>query len=291
MQRTFVVGCPRSGTTLVQALLARHPAVLTLPETAFFEKLHGGLSWRWGDQGVKAPRRKLRRRCGFVNKMAHDRLMNLQRSQTGGTHAWWRAWRTSRCAKEFVELLDRQAIALGRSMWLEKTPFHLLYIPQIEQCVEGVRFIHVIRRGEDVLASVVDANMRFDCNGAFGGGTKHWSRRWNRAAEIHRSHSGQPRHHFIFLEDLVGGLHAEWNRLCAFLELDPDVDLGDACSQSVADLANEPWKRDATSGIPQPTQDKAARIFGPEVRQWLQQNLHPYDELRRCCSLRRQESS
>src|SRR5271167_4804558 len=37
--RLFVVGCPRSGTTLLQSLLAAHPSVHSFPETAVFGRL------------------------------------------------------------------------------------------------------------------------------------------------------------------------------------------------------------------------------------------------------------
>jgi len=47
MRRTFVVGCPRSGTTLVQAMIARHPDVFSLHETFFFESLLGDAELRW----------------------------------------------------------------------------------------------------------------------------------------------------------------------------------------------------------------------------------------------------
>ena len=36
---TFLVGCPRSGTTLLQSLIASHPQVYSLPETNFFRLL------------------------------------------------------------------------------------------------------------------------------------------------------------------------------------------------------------------------------------------------------------
>lgn len=55
MQRTFIVGCPRSGSTLMQAMLAHHPVVLILPETAFFECLCGHLEWRWHDRDARQP--------------------------------------------------------------------------------------------------------------------------------------------------------------------------------------------------------------------------------------------
>ena len=34
--RIFIVGCPRSGTTLLQSLLAAHPQIHSFPETHFF---------------------------------------------------------------------------------------------------------------------------------------------------------------------------------------------------------------------------------------------------------------
>ena len=50
MKRVFIVGCPRSGTTLVQALLARYPGLHSFPETRFFEALLGGIDRRWQEQ-------------------------------------------------------------------------------------------------------------------------------------------------------------------------------------------------------------------------------------------------
>jgi hypothetical protein len=38
IQRVFLLGCPRSGTTFLQAALSGHPAIASIPETAFFER-------------------------------------------------------------------------------------------------------------------------------------------------------------------------------------------------------------------------------------------------------------
>ncbi|WP_158884721.1 sulfotransferase [Rhodanobacter sp. L36] len=282
MRRTFIVGCPRSGTTLVQALLARHPAVLTLPETAFFEYLHGSLEWRWGDRGAKPRKIRLRHRLGFAHKRARMKLAALRRSLPSSVHAGPISRRVTGCVCQFITMLDGCADAAGCSMWVEKTPYHLLYVPEIEHQVPEARFVHVIRAGEDVLASVADANMRFDRNNAFGGGTIHWARRWNHAVKMHLAYKNRPRHHFIFLEDLIADRNGEWHRLCTFLDLDSNAELDRSCAQIVTDLDSEPWKQDAVSGVPQPSLRKAEQVFGPQVRQWLQDKLLPYDELRRC---------
>ncbi|GAB3788397.1 sulfotransferase family protein [Dyella agri] len=283
MQRIFIVGCPRSGTTLVQAMLARHPTVLTLPETAFFEHLCGDLKWRWGDRDARPQRRRLRQRLGFAHKRTYEALDKLQRRLSCETAHLPRPLRTESCVRRFVDLLDASAQAEGRTAWIEKTPYHLLYIPEIEHHVPDARFVHVIRPGEDVLASIADANLRYENNNAFGGGTVQWSRRWNRAAQIHREHARQPHHHFVFLDDLTRDMHREWRRLCSFLHLDGAAELDASCDQSIADLSSEPWKREALSGQPSQTRRKVEGLFGPKMREWLHQQLTPYEELRRSC--------
>jgi len=56
-RRVFIVGCPRSGTTFLQNSLAAHPAVLSLPETTYFDRiLNNAGRWIAGDDSAPAPR-------------------------------------------------------------------------------------------------------------------------------------------------------------------------------------------------------------------------------------------
>ncbi|MFK2875865.1 sulfotransferase family protein [Rhodanobacter hydrolyticus] len=284
MQRIFIVGCPRSGTTLVQAMLARHPTILTMPETAFFEHLYGDLAWRWGDLDAKPQRRRLRQHLGFARKQARGALQPLRDIDPDmfALPEW--PLRTGSCVRGFIRSLDARAQAEGRTAWVEKTPSHLLYIPEIERHVPDARFVHVIRPGEDVLASITDASLRYAGFNTMGIGLVPWSRRWNRAAQIHARHAQQPHHHFVFLDDLTRDMHHEWRRLCAFLHIDARAKLGASCNQPIADLRNEPWKHDAVSGLPGKAKRKAEGLFGPQMREWLQQQLVPYEELRHSCA-------
>lgn len=282
MRRTFVVGCPRSGTTIVQALLARHPAIHTFPETAFFEQLHGKLEWRWGDARIKA-RTHWRQRLGLARRRTRETFATLHHQLIGSTPFPWAPLRASALSKRFLALLDRSAAAAGRSMWLEKTPNHLLYIPEIEALAPDARFVHVIRRGVDVLASLADVHLRFENDAVFGGGTVHWARRWNRAVQIHHRHVGRANHYFVFLEDLVRQPETEWARLCNFLGLAPDTPLDGACQQPIANLDCEPWKLSAIHGQLRKADPKVDGLFGPQMQHWLQTYLASYDDLRTRC--------
>ncbi|WP_233841895.1 sulfotransferase [Dyella sp. 2HG41-7] len=283
MQRTFVIGCPRSGTTLVQAMLARHPQVFTLPETGFFPRLLGGIDYRYGDEGASTRRHNLARRLGLARRYGRREFVELQRSLSGAnvTRA---PWFLDTCIKRFIGMLDDLTERAGRDTWIEKTPHHLLYLPEIERHLPNARFIHVIRPGMDVLASIMDAHLRYD-NNSFNGGLKLWARRWNRAVEIHRSRIGVRHHHFVFLEDLVREPVEEWHRICAFLSLPAEVEMDRACRQHIADLKAEPWKQGALSGLPHQADSKAEALFGPQLREWLREQLSSYEELYAASSL------
>lgn len=285
MQRTFVVGCPRSGTTIVQAMLARHPQIFTLPETGFFPRLLGGVDHRFGDEGAVPRRRNLARRLGLTRRYGRREFVELQRSLLGESAASVRApWRLDTCVTRFIDTLDGLSQRAGRATWIEKTPHHLLYLPEIERYLPDARFIHVVRPGMDVLASIMDAYLRYN-NNSFSGGLLLWVRRWNRAVEIHRSCIGMRHHHFVFLEDLVRQPLEEWQRLCGFLGLSPDAELDRACHQHIADPKAEPWKQSALSGLPHPADSKVEQLFGPQLREWLREKLSSYEDLYAASSL------
>jgi hypothetical protein len=268
-------------------MLARHPEVYSLPETAFFADLLARVQQRWGDHGVKPQPQRLAYRLGFARHRARNTLARLRKQLDPSARGWPGPISYNGCVRGFIRTLDRIADQAGRSMWLEKTPYHLLYIPEIERHVPNARFIHVIRPGIDVVASVTDANMRFTGNPAFLGDLNHWVQRWNRAMAIHRSYLGKPGHHVLALEDLVRDPQAEWNRLCHFLDLQPQMLMPEACDQPIADLQSEPWKLGAIGGLPSAPEHKAESLFGPRLRQWLLERTGAYDALYALCHQQR----
>lgn len=287
MQRTFIVGCPRSGTTVVQAMLARHPEVFTLPETAFFQRLLGDINHRLlGDlhdplTGKSTARswKALGRRFGLTSREGRREFVMLQQTLLGAGYTGRSSpWFQDACVIRFISILDELAKRDNRSVWLEKTPHHLLYLEEIEHYVPNAKIIHVIRSGIDVLASINDAYFRYQIE-AFSGSLMQWVRRWNRAVEIHRSRIGKANHLLVFHEDLINSPATEWARLCRFMDLTHHTDIDEICHQNIADLNSEPWKRDALTGLPQQVDRKVVNQFGPQLRNWLRERLSSYEEL------------
>lgn len=134
----FIVGCPRSGTTWVQLLLAQHPLVATAPETQIFAYYLDGFrkQWNWEREG---PGGKRYGGAGLSRLLSEDEFDDLCRG-----------------AAAFV--LDRIAEANpeGRVV-IEKSPRHALQADWIHRLFPDARFLHVVRDPRDTAASLFAA--------------------------------------------------------------------------------------------------------------------------------------
>ena len=142
--RIFVVGCPRSGTTLLQSLLAGHSDVFSFPESHFFNHLVPYATWRkylgLARPGIEKHLNK------FCKKAGIKKDFSLGESVI--------PVRIKKCVREFINLLDKRAKNKGVKTWVEKTPIHLHYISTIEYYIPDAKFVHVVRDGRDVVASM-----------------------------------------------------------------------------------------------------------------------------------------
>jgi hypothetical protein len=265
MHRVFVVGFPRSGTTIVQAWLAHQLDVFTLPETSFFEHACGNLALRWGDPEARDESR-LWHRMGAIHGAARRTYAQVARSL--GERPGRLPSSLVAASAAFVGLLDRAAARSGASGWIEKTPNHVYFVDEIERLVPGATFVHVVRRGEDALASIVDAQIGF---GSFHGSLADWVRRWNAAMHVHERCAGRPNHTIVSYETFSTSAR-ERSRIARFLGL-PPRHANTGASLDVADAERHPWMASAASGVIRPAERKRDAIFGPRVSAWLSQTL------------------
>ena len=116
----FVVGAPRSGTTLMRVILDRHPHMSCGPETHFLIDLGRILTDHW--QRIE--------RYGF------DRT-------------YWER----RIAEFFDSFQHDYADRHGKRRWVDKTPRYATILPLIDRLFPECQIIHLIRNGQDVMAS------------------------------------------------------------------------------------------------------------------------------------------
>lgn len=140
----FVLGCARSGTTLLyHMLLSAGGFAVFRSETHAFTLLEPG----YGDLSVLRNREKL------MEAWLKTRMFQL----SGLDKGWIRAKVVDECRNggDFLRVVMG---AVGRKQgverWAECTPDHLLYIPRIKQTIPDALIVHIIRDGRDVALSL-----------------------------------------------------------------------------------------------------------------------------------------
>ena len=265
--RIFIVGCPRSGTTLLQSLLAAHPEISSFPESFFFNYLVPSRPWliklgiasRW----VKPQFKK------FLHESHHDN-MEIYLPKFGIFMEQY--------AQAFVQVLDILTTQQGKNLWLEKTPWHVHYIDYIEQFVEQAKFIHIIRNGQDVVASLYEVTNKYP---ELWHGAKDIDRCvdiWIKAVQSSQNHLHKHNHTLVRYEELVENPQLVLEELCKYIDVSFNQrmlqDYNVAAKQVV--LKNEPWKASVCSEIKNTNNSKFFNIFDKYQRDYILKKLSVY---------------
>jgi hypothetical protein len=193
----FVVGCPRSGTTLLRVILDGHSRLSIPPESHFVVGLSG---------------RRLAGNVTVGDILDHPQLQE-----------WNLDGRAVRVAVErahpngYPELVravfDCYAGSQGKVRWGDKTPGYVSHIGRLLRLFPEAQFVHIIRDGREVSASLAEQTWgpRRSAVGAF------WWRR--KVAAGRRAGTRLPAGQYLELrlEDLIAEPEATVRRLCAFL--------------------------------------------------------------------------
>jgi hypothetical protein len=139
----FVVGCPRSGTTLLQRMLDANPFLAVSNDPHFIPFAPGV-----GD-GLDPP----------VTPELVDWLLSYRTfARLGLDEPTVRAAAASaRTYRQFVSALyDAFAHERGKRLAGEKTPRYVRYLPLLHALFPGARVVHIVRDGRDVALSTLD---------------------------------------------------------------------------------------------------------------------------------------
>ncbi len=183
----FVVGCQRSGTTMLRLMLDSHRRISCGPETRFLADLERVVDTDW------------------------PRL-----SQYGYTQDEW----LRRIAAFFGGIQSDYARSRGKQRWADKTPRYALNIPFLVRVFPDAQIIHVIRDGRDV---VVSHRKRFGYWSSVKS-TLKWPK-YIRVAQAAGESLPDDQYYEVRYEDLVARPEETMRALLAFLgeEWDPQV--------------------------------------------------------------------
>ena len=176
----FVIGSPRSGTTLLRLILDSHPRISCGEETHFLRDLESIVGRNWA-------------------------LV----STYGLSRDWWLDHIRTLYAEFQAEVLARA----DKARWAEKDPTYTLHLPFIEELFPDAVYIHLLRDGHDVVASFRD---RWGYAAAARAARTEWARYVDAARELGRR---LPEERFLELryEELVADPATQGQRLFTFL--------------------------------------------------------------------------
>lgn len=125
--------------------------------------------------------------------------------------------------KAFEAYRSAVEAACDKEFWSEKSPRNIFVIDQIQRYIPDALFLHIIRPGEDTIASLIDAGRKYSAfAGRFGGerGVERACDYWNKAISITQLHAGSTRHHVTLYNDLIENPEREIQRICTIAGLD-----------------------------------------------------------------------
>jgi hypothetical protein len=158
-QPFFILGCVRSGTTMLRNILRFHPRLECPEETHFF---------RWSDP-FRSPR--------FMHPYNNNKIIQKQQRMDGISEAEFAELiKMSGSKKELAEnygqfYLEKQGNPDGR--WFDKTPQNIYGILLISQMMPDTRFIHIYRNPLNVVASLFEGKVLEISDMA--GATSYWN--------------------------------------------------------------------------------------------------------------------
>ena len=264
-KRIFVVGCPRSGTTLLQSILLTNSAIISFPESHFFVNLFRRRSelrktLNLASQYSRPGFEDFMREAGYteIRKSLPKYALSL-RQHTGA----------------FTQTLDAIAQRYGKSIWIEKTPDHVNFIEFIETHVRDALFIHIVRHGPDVVASLYDVTYKYPLEWEGPWDVERCLRKWMTCVTSTFQHCHKSNHLMVNYENLVNDSALVSQTIGDFIgaELDAaSLRHRQGAFKKIA-LHSEPWKAHSGQAIYQKTAHKFATLFDSQQQAYILETI------------------
>jgi hypothetical protein len=216
----FIVGCPRSGTTLLRRLVDTHPHIAIIHQSRFIPNFFEG-------------RRGLTPE-GLVTTKLVDRLLqargvkNLETSREM-LESLVEAGEPLSYSTFITGVFDLYGKGQGKRLVGDKTPAYVRRIPTLHALWPEARFVHLIRDGRDVCMSAINWRKADHALGRFSTWgvdpittAAVW---WEWHVRLGREDGGSlaPKlYHEVRYEELVSRPAKTCEKLCSFLDLPYD---------------------------------------------------------------------
>jgi hypothetical protein len=236
----FIIGYPRSGTTLFQSLLSTQDNLVSLPETHFFN---------WVRNNLKVKKDKI------INKDVQKLIIIIRQRIPLSTNA----------EKQILKLIEEQLLSpkmlfeiividnllknidsigeLKQKNWIEKTPDHVLYLDVILRWYPNAKFIYLVRNPEQAIISR-RKNFINETNWKIEQHINAWKKSVEAFEKFQKNYPSKIK--IIKLEDLTNNTNSTMIEICDFLKINFQEDKLSNYKNIAkqVSLTSESWKKD-----------------------------------------------
>ena len=192
----FLVGCGRSGTTLLRAMCDSHPDLTVPPESHFVVPLAGSAGHPFNP-------------AVFLDQLYAQERFRLWELDRAEVEAAFRRSPPTGYAGAVRAVFGAWAATQGKIRYADKTPGYVLHIPMLARLFPESVFVHLVRDGRDVACSFLELGWADTVEVA----ALHW-----RLRVLRGRHAGlalpSHRYHELRYEDLVADPEGSLRRLC-----------------------------------------------------------------------------
>jgi len=290
MKRVFLVGCPRSGTTLLQSMLFAHSDIFSFPEIGVYRSLirypqsptsgykystltlfARGIFYAFLEV-IKSNKQSRDVVYTFLKRQKREELISMYASS---------ALVPRNKALSFMKLLDKLTLENECSIWVDKTPTNLYIIPLIESCRQASHFIHILRNGLDVVCSLYRLIKEYP-NEAWLQGFDNIDfciNYWISAITESKKYIGKKNHYFILYENLMQDPRLQLKQLCNYLNIQYSDDMLSDHHRVARNLIlkHEPWKNKNLKSHRHLKRNIHAEIFDQETKTYINNKIRDID--------------
>jgi hypothetical protein len=221
----IILGCPRSGTTLLTTMLHAHPRIAIPPETRFLLGMYQHRA-RYGDLSAEQNRRKLAtaitgRRATHFRDLHVDADKVVERIVEG----------PPTLGSAFAAVWEEFAAARDKPRWGEKRPAYCLWTGALQRLFPDAQFVGIVRDPRSCVASLLKTTW-------WKGGFERALTAWVRADWYMRRFARTAAADTYFqlqYEELVVDQQVHLERLCTFLGEEFDESMLDH-TEAAADI-------------------------------------------------------
>ncbi|MBM9538528.1 sulfotransferase [Desulfobulbus alkaliphilus] len=202
----FIVGAPRSGTTMLAVLLDRHPRIAIPPETQFFTDFL---------PDTKKAEQATSHQHKLNAALAHPRLRDLELEFDEVLPLFQRCQNTYEDL--FRTLLEAYARKKGAVRVGEKSPKHIEHVPNLLHTFPRAKVICIVRDGRDVVHSLLKVPWAEPNNPRrFGLFCAEWNE-YARMALHYKMNIPATQFILVRYEDILRTPEASLKALCSFI--------------------------------------------------------------------------